>query len=338
MFWVEALLLCIMTITGCACSYKDIKYGVVPNRWLLRGAILALIIQSAYIGLGALEYFNGWALSLFFASGFAILLYASGIWAAGDVKLFVFMFLCIPGRLLDSGGLTYAVVPYIYIFVPAVLWIAGDTIVQIVTCAERFNSERMHLKDIPYMITVMIEITVLQIIVWGLAPEFCSENELFIAVVMLACAYWFGRSKWMKNKTVIAVFVLVMLGFMHFDLWVYTPAEWWVYAVVAGVMLFQNVASAYNYRRIPTNEVRRGMILSSGTVLTLSRSHVKDLPTNAAEDMSARLSEVEAQAVRRWEHSKHGTTSVIIVRKIPFASLVTLGMVLWMVVRMSGGY
>lgn len=338
MLWVEVLLLGVMLVIGGICSYTDIKDGIVPNRWLLRGVITAVMLQAVYVGVGAWEYLAGWALSLSFASVFAILLYAAGVWAAGDVKLFMLLFLCVPGRLLDAGGLTYAVVPYIYIFVPAILWIAGDTIVQLVTRAERFIPERIHLKDVLYMIAVMIEITVLQIIVWGLAPEFCSENELFVAVVMLVCAYWFGSSKWMRKKTVIAVFVLAMLCFMHFDLWAYTPAEWWVYAVVAGVMLFQHMAAAYNYRRIPTNEVRRGMILSSGTILALSTSHVRDLPTNAAEDMSARLSEVEAQAVRRWEHSKYGAPSVIIVRKIPFALLVTLGMVLWTAVRMSGGY
>lgn len=338
MFWVEVLLLGIMAITGCLCSYKDIKDGVVPNRWLIYGAIPALITQSVYIGIWAFDYLPGWALSMFVAGAFAILLYAAGIWAAGDVKLFFFMFLCIPSRLLDGGGLTYSVVPYIYIFIPAIIWIVGDTIVKVVTRAERFVPQRINVRDIPYMIAVMIEITVLQIVVWGIAPTFCSENELFIAVVMFICAYWCGDNKWMKNKNVIAIFVLALAVFMYFDLWAYSPAEWWVYVVVASVMLFQNIAAAYNYRRIPTNTIRRGMILSSGTILSFSVSQVKNLPTNGAEDMSARLSDIEASAVRRWENSKHGATSVIIVRKIPFASLVTLGILLWMIVRMSGGY
>jgi len=89
----------------------------------------------------------------------------------------------------------------------------------------------------------------------------------------------------------------------------------------------------YNYKDIPTSSVESGMILSSATTLLFQTSSVRHLPTNYSEDMSARLTEEEANAVRRWEHSVKGKPSVIIVRKIPFAVFIPLGFLLFIIIR-----
>ena len=68
-----------------------------------------------------------------------------------------------------------------------------------------------------------------------------------------------------------------------------------------------------------------GAGLSAGTVLQFLPSRIQNLPRNTAEDMSARLSAAEAEAVRRWGNSKQGKADVVIVRKIPFAPLIALG-------------
>ena len=41
--------------------------------------------------------------------------------------------------------------------------------------------------------------------------------------------------------------------------------------------------------------------------------------------MEAKLTEEEAASVRRWEKSKYGRASVVIVRKIPFAIFLGIG-------------
>lgn len=333
---LEFILLGIMITTGVCCSIKDIRYGIVPNRWILCAGISATLIQTVYIALYSVEYTPGWLLSMLFADSFALLLYASGIWAAGDVKLFFLLFLCVPGKLLDAGGLVYSVIPYIYIFVPAILWIAGDTVWHIFLRAERFSPVVFSLRDIPNMITIMLEITVLQIAVWGIAPEFCANNELFVAVIMMICAYCFGNIQWLLKKsiTLLCLAIAILLSFL--GIWKWVPAQWWVYIIVLGVMLFQTVASLYNYKRIPTSEVKEGMILSAGTVFTFSASQVKGLPNNASESMSARLNADQIHAIKRWEKSKHGKPDIVIVRKLPFAALVTLGFTLWMIIRITG--
>ena len=48
------------------------------------------------------------------------------------------------------------------------------------------------------------------------------------------------------------------------------------------------------------------------------------------EDLEARLTEEEAESVHRWEKSKYGSDTVVIVRKIPFAVFLALGTLLFL--------
>ena len=76
------------------------------------------------------------------------------------------------------------------------------------------------------------------------------------------------------------------------------------------------------------------MILSVATVLEFQKSRVKGLPVATNEDMSTRLSEEEADAIRRWEQSKYGKEKIVIVRKIPFAIFITSGSVIFLLIRL----
>ena len=84
---------------------------------------------------------------------------------------------------------------------------------------------------------------------------------------------------------------------------------------------------------IQTSEVKKGMVLSYATVVGFMPSRVKGLPQTTSEDMSSRITEEEAEAVRRWEKSKYGKNSIIIVRKIPFAIFIVCGTISYIVMR-----
>ena len=97
------------------------------------------------------------------------------------------------------------------------------------------------------------------------------------------------------------------------------------YALVLVVMFTTWIASKYSYESIPTTEVKPGMVLSKSTVILFGPSRVKGLPQNSYEDLRSRLTEDEAAAVCRWATSKYGKPSVVIIRKIPFATFIALG-------------
>ena len=85
-------------------------------------------------------------------------------------------------------------------------------------------------------------------------------------------------------------------------------------------------------RLLTVEDGARGLMQSQGLF-----QHVKNLPQNAQESMKAKLTEEEAQAVRRWEKSRYGQLTVVVVRKLPFAILISVGFLLFVCIR-NGGY
>ena len=80
--------------------------------------------------------------------------------------------------------------------------------------------------------------------------------------------------------------------------------------------------------------VRRSCSFSS---MLMQNSKVKGLPGVSSEDLRDRLSEDEAESVRRWGKTPKGQNTIAIVKKIPFAVFIAMGyltyLVVWSVIR-----
>ena len=96
------------------------------------------------------------------------------------------------------------------------------------------------------------------------------------------------------------------------------------------------ISSEYNYKQIKTSEIKEGMVLSYATVASFSNSRVKGLPQITTEDIQSRISEAEAESIRRWECSKSGLQTITIVRKLPFACFISIGFILFIILGRIG--
>lgn len=332
----EMLLLVIMLCVGVGCAAMDIQKGIVPNKWVMSAGCLALGIQLVYCACLSRAYFITWLVNMTLADLFALLLYAAGIWAAGDVKLFMAMYACVPSRLLDGGGFAFSIIPYLYIFMPAMAWVAIDTLWHTLRRTERFASGQFNVSQIGRMLLVMVEITSVQAFVDWLFPAFIEQNALLMAVLMLIYAYFCSESAFMQRTAVMGTHILVLAGAVFCGGWRWQFGSWGVFALVLLLMTFRKWASGYNYRRIPTQQIRAGMILSSTSALALRGSRVQGLPENTNESMTARLTQQQADALHRWGKTAKGKPTIVIVRKIPFAILISVGFFVWMIVRIAG--
>lgn len=104
------------------------------------------------------------------------------------------------------------------------------------------------------------------------------------------------------------------------------------FGLVFIVILMKLFISEYNYEYINTSDVKAGMIISTETSMLFLNSRVKGLPDISNENISDRLSESECESIRRWEKSSYGSKTVKIVRKIPFAIFISLGIVTYIIV------
>lgn len=74
------------------------------------------------------------------------------------------------------------------------------------------------------------------------------------------------------------------------------------------------------------------MILSSVSTMMMSSSKVKGLPGISSESLKDRLTEDEAESVRRWGKTKNGQETVTILKKIPFALFLVLGFFVYLII------
>ena len=97
-------------------------------------------------------------------------------------------------------------------------------------------------------------------------------------------------------------------------------------------MIIRVLLSEYNYKTIPTSEVKKGMILSSLTTIFMAKSNSNGLPGISYEDMRSRLTQDEAEAVVKWGTTKKGLAEVQIVRKVPYAIFILGGLIAYSII------
>ena len=104
--------------------------------------------------------------------------------------------------------------------------------------------------------------------------------------------------------------------------------------LIALIIILRFVADRYNYKIIKTEDIKCGMVLSYTTVMSFSKSRVTGLPKTTTEDIRSRISDDEVNSILRWKNSKYGSDTITIVRKIPFAIFISIGTILFIMLRM----
>lgn len=334
--YLEAGILAFSAVIGGLCAVSDIKRGIIPNRLLLIGLAGGVPSHLLFLLSGSALYYPNWLINMLIADALAFVMYYNRLWAAGDAKLFMVLYYLFPPPLLDVGLYTYSVVPYIFIFLPAILWVLADTIINLIRREPRKSIPFQPKKILRNVVIVMIESTAFYGVI-SLIPEgFVFENGLFVSLLMMCYAYFCGRNQFMKKWYVILIHALIAAVSFFFGHGITVLPNWRSLLMLILIIGIQHFVSLYNYRQMPCSDVKAGMILSSDTVFSFQQSRVQGLPADPSEELTAKIDEEQAAAVRRWEKSAYGSPTVWIVRRVPFGSMIALGFVLWAIVRIAG--
>ena len=321
-----------MIISGAISIQTDLQHGIVKNRIILSSALIAFIINSIYYLCYAGDFFINWSINIVVTAYASVLLFLGRMWGAGDAKLFILMFCCVPGRLLDGFSLSYGIIPFLYVFSLSTIWLIIDTFKQHKKNHQQKTKTMFSLSDLWKTGIVMIETLTISILLSTLFPKFMEQNSLFCSFCIICYSYCISGYSWIKNIWVILIHVLVLVLCYTVSGVQYNASSLWFYLAILVVACFSRFSSRYNYEEIPTSSVEKGMIVSAETIIRFQSSKVHNLPNNASENMSARLTQIEAEAVRRWEHSANGCATITIVRKIPFAFMIPIGYIIWMAI------
>ena len=336
MNYIEYALIVILAGTGGICTYMDCRKGIIPNKLLLVGILSGvpfhLLLLLRY---NCATYYGAWLLNMVIADTLAFLIYYNKFWTAGDAKLFMTLYFLIPPPILDIHSLTHCVNPYIYIFIIAFVWLLFDSLFRIVSMETRTIKSNHPKRALLNYCIVIIESLTIYYVAFNLFNHFVNNNSLFVSMLLIIYAYFCGKNDHMKKWYIVGLHAVVLAITMIICDWMVAIPKWEHYIVVGIILIIQQYASEYNYKLVPTAEVKAGMIPAMEMIFLFKKSRIRNLPVNISEDLSAQISEEEANAIRRWGNSPNGKPQILIVRKIPFAIMIVTGFIAWISVRLA---
>lgn len=345
MIILEAMLFSILAISLVGATYTDCKSNIIHNKLVLVSSGFALVIDTVYYLFFASDYVQVFIINLVVVVLISFFFYAYHLWAAGDSKLMFLVGLCIPGRFYTFWQIgripSFAIL--IYVFTIAFLYVVVDSIIVGIKEKTLFKLE-IHKVDyvrviLSYLSMVAASTLIHAIIqyVWG--DFLYNDLTISLAVNFLIVLTLVQLRNRLRNRellyaTIALCTVVVLFKFGIGSAW-NTTVDIRSWIIVFVLMFIRMIAERYNYQEIPTCSVKKGHILSASTILQFKASRVAGLPIGMTEDLRSRLSEDEANSVRRWETSRFGKPTVVIVRKIPFAVFIGIGTVIFVLIEVA---
>lgn len=323
----KSFLSAVMLMEIVFCSISDVRKGIIPNHAIILGLIGALAGEIAYFtfnGSGRLGMFAVW---IVLSAMFSLVLYSLRIWAGGDAKLYILLSLLIPAEYLQKNAAVSTAWVFVLIFSIAFVYLIGETIVLLAYREQRY---RMSLTDfsIRTVFAYMVAVTTFQVIMQLVFRNWYAENQAAFLLLNVLFVLSLGKIPYAKCKTAVILCTIVSIcAVVHSGLQV----DWKLMGASLLVLAFRIFAEQYNYQEIQTLDVKPGMILSYATVMKFANSRVKGLPKSTTEDLASRLTTEETDSVIRWADSRYGQPTIMILRKIPFASFISMGFLIYFI-------
>ena len=341
MLIVETILLSVLLCTSVYASFNDFKTGLIPNKLLSISSLIALAADVVYYGV-----FDRGQIWLFMqnfvaVSVLSVLLYAFHFWGAGDSKFVMFIALAIPARFYADSVISLpemAVV--VYTFSLSFIYLMFESLVLGIKNKDLFKTD--HKITVKSVLSVVKNLAVSYVYIFlvGFAEALLIKTDSdYITVlanffIILTIFSFDIFKKWYVTAVVFVVDVVLYILFGR-SMGLGLPSPYNI-VLVAAILLFKNFAQKYNYKKVPTADIKEGTVLSLGTILKFRGSRVKGLPESTTEDFRSRLTAEQAASVVRWGKSKMGEETVTIVKKLPFAVFITLGSIMFLVMRRFG--
>ena len=337
MIYIEATMLAVLCTLGAYCAVSDIRTQLIPNRAIVAALICGAILHGFNILIGGTEYYFNWIINMFIANLVAILFYIDQVWAPGDVKLFATCYFLLPPRLFDSFTLQYSVTPFLIFFSLAMIYVIIDTIIRMIRHEKWINKHHFSLRlFISGFLSTLIESSGAFFLIILLVPGIEEHNGLFVSFIVLIYILTAAGKPFFRKWIVVAIHGIPIVIYWITRSIVIPLPDWKTLIVMVIALGMKSITSRYNYQCIATSEVKPRMIISADTISLFYTSKVHDLPQDISENFSARITEENAEAIKRWEHSAKGKPEIWIVRKIPFGIMIFTGMALWIAIRLWG--
>jgi preflagellin peptidase FlaK len=326
-----------MLLLGIYASVSDIRKGIIKNKVLIIAASYAALADIVYYGFLRRDLAALFLINIAIVIVIALILFFSHSWAGGDCKLVCVFCLLYPASkfLTYNNQAVTLIFSVVAAFVICYIYLVVDYIRAALHKCIHFSVEYVKNSMLTfaksYMQTLIYLTSVHMIYIIALAK--ITELSTVGWITIDFCVAWLVSSvKLLHNKYLCGIMFAVDVVLSVYLHMIPLSTNILRYLFVWGVVLMRIILSEHNYQTISTEQVCRGMILSTPTSMQFMPSRVKGLPGISTEDLRSRLTEEEADSIKRWEHSATGRPQIIIVRKIPFAIFISLGFLIYYIV------
>ena len=330
MIILKSFMISVLIAAGLYSAVSDFCVGKIPNVAIAAGAAFAIIGNILYFCIAGQARIWEFAINAFSAVLIAFAMYALHIWAGGDVKLFSLLPLLIPADLYKQKAPLPIVTIYILVFSVAFMYLVAESIVLFLKKEKAVSNASLRLSAkavLSCMVSVITLQTILRLVFGVLYYEYLPVFLLLNVLLVLL----FDKATFLSRPVSIIVCSIVSAVSVAFSLvrGLYT-VDMKSIALAALVMVFRTLTDKYNYREIQAVDVKKGMVLSYGTILGFANSKVKGLPKYTTEDIATRISQEEADSIVRWTSSKYGKKTITVLRKMPFAFFIAVGFIIYL--------
>lgn len=311
-------------------SYSDIKRGIIPNKLIAIFAVIGLGIDVIYYGILAKDVLVLFVVNVLVVSFVGIVLYYTRSLAGGDCKLIPVLALLYPAGMYltyrNSAVTLFLTICFAIFF--GYLYLLISSAWKLITGDNKVDKNYIKTYLVGYFKSYLMAfayVTLVNLLFTIVDRYFLAVNSWGVWIVCIVVAWSCGRIGCMKSRAIIIALILtdttlsIVLKLLPFLL---NPRT---YLFTAILVLCQMTIRTNVYETIPTLRIKKGMILSTFSSMTMQNSRVKGLPKISTEDLSSRLTEEEAESIKRWRKSAKGLKEISIVKKIPFAVFIAMG-------------
>lgn len=330
---IEVICLCLITALCWLCTKSDLQSGVIYNKVLVVFLGLAVAFDAVYYGLFVRNLFYDFLLNFAVVTVVSLYLFYSHSFAGGDCKMMIVIALLFPARLYWVMGNSNTTLVFTIVFAIFVgyCYLLGNSIWSIVTrrVIITFDYIKEYLFNfLKSYVSAMVYISLFNQLIMLIFNQGFNINIWAIRILCLLVAWCIGRYPVFKKRIIFVSVMCILIAISIFTRTIPFSVNIENYVLVLVLLICQMAIKTTIYEKVDVNQLKKGMILTTFSSMLMQTSITKGLPGVSTEDLKSRLTTEEIESIKMWAKATH-TESLTIVKKIPFAIFISIGVLLY---------
>lgn len=333
MMVIEVICLCLITALCWLCTKSDLQSGVIYNKVLVVFLGLAVAFDAVYYGLFVRNLFYDFLLNFAVVTVVSLYLFYSHSFAGGDCKMMIVIALLFPARLywVMGNSNTTLVFTIVFAIFAGYCYLLGNSIWSIVTrrVIITFDYIKEYLFNfLKSYVSAMVYISLFNQLIMLIFNQGFNINIWAIRILCLLVAWCIGRYPVFKKRIIFVSVMCILIAISIFTRTIPFSVNIENYVLVLVLLICQMAIKTTIYEKVDVNQLKKGMILTTFSSMLMQTSITKGLPGVSTEDLKSRLTTEEIESIKMWAKATH-TESLTIVKKIPFAIFISIGVLLY---------